>query len=70
MNILVLLTKLVKVPSVRRQVVELLHFQEGIVEKQLVVNQTNECRYVPIILSHMLPTENKNPTHKPLFMHW
>ena len=61
MNILVLLTELVKVPSVRRQVVELLHFQEGTIEKQPIVNQTDEGGDVPIILSHMLPTKNKNP---------
>ena len=65
MNIMVLLTELVKVPLVRRQVAKLLHFQEGTIEKRPVVNQTDEGEYVPIILSNMLPTENKNPTHKP-----
>ena len=68
MKIQVLLTELVKVLSVKSQVVELLHFQEGTVEKRPVVNQTDEGEDAPIILSNMLPTENKNPTHKPFFI--
>ena len=64
MKILVLLTELVKVLSVRRQVAKLVHFQEGVVEKRPVVNQIDEGEYESIILSNMLPIKNKNTTHQ------
>ena len=67
-KVLVLLTELVKIPSVRKQVVELLHLQEGTADKQSRINQTEESEDAPIILSNMMPTENNNPTHKPFFI--
>ena len=68
MHVPVLLSVLVKIPSIRSQIIEQLHLQGKLQEKQPVINQAEECEDIMIILSNMLPNENKNHGHKPLFI--
>ena len=64
MKVLRPLPNLAKIPSVIRQIIEHLHLQGKLQEKQPIINQAEECKDIPIILSNMLLTENKNPGHK------